>query len=146
MSRSVIFQGGGTGLKIAAGGQDAASAGVFDLLFNSDIKPLRLWGTGYVAVPSLTNFNWSPAWAVSAGPVVQTPPGTYPLFMIAGKQSAPSGSVRALKTPFHTSGYDGYGAFISPSKEFWGLNFVHDAGSVRYMDAIINFAILKNYG
>ncbi|MFC0243685.1 hypothetical protein [Rhodopseudomonas telluris] len=145
MTRSVIFQGGGTGLKIAAGGQDPASAGIFDLLFNSDIQPLRLWGTGYVSVPSLTNFNWSPAWAVSVGPVVQTPPGTYPLFMVAGKQSMASGAVRKLQTPFHTGGYDGYGAFISPSKEFWGLNFVHDPGSIPLDQAIINFAVLKNY-
>lgn len=146
MTLGVVFQGGGTPLRIAAAGQNADGADVFDLLFNGDKEPLRLAGTGYVEVPSLTNYNWSPAWAERSAASIAVPEGTYPIFLVAGKESVPSGSSRLLRTPYHSSIGYGFGAIITSARELWGLNFVHDAGSVRYLNAVINYAILKNHG
>jgi len=144
MSRGVVFQGGGTGLKIGSVEQDAASADVFDLLFNSDIQPLRLMGTGYVAVPSLRAYNWSPVWAEKSSALITTPSGTYPLFIVAGKQSG-YGGTGYLQTPIHT-GSLGFGAVITSNRELWGLNFSRDIGEPWQVDAIVNYCILKNYG
>lgn len=150
MTRRVVLQGGGSPLKIGVAGVDPGNASAFDLLFNADAQPLRLWGTGYVVVPSLSNINWSPAWSVLAGNVISTPAGTYPLFMVAGKNSTPSGSSQILTTAFHTtsvySGGQGFGAFIDQYYRMWGVNFVHDAGGVPSNQAIVNYCILRNYG
>lgn len=145
MSRCVVIQGGGTGLKVGVTGVDALNADAFNLLFSSDHQPLRLWGTGYVQVPSMLAYDFSPANVVDGGPIVSTPAGTYPLFMVAGKESATSGAQRPLVTVRH-SGDVGFGALVANNR-IYGINFMHDFSDLVKLEmAVVNYCILKNYG
>ncbi|MFT3942070.1 hypothetical protein [Rhodopseudomonas sp.] len=145
MSRRVILQAGGTPLKVGIAGADASNADAFDLLFSADHQPLRLWGTGYVQVPSMLAYDFSPANVVDGGQIVSTPAGTYPLFMVAGKDSATSGAQRPLVTVRH-GGDVGFGALVANNR-IYGINFMHDfSDQVKLEMAVVNYCILKNYG
>src|SRR5436853_6468473 len=90
MARRVRFDGSGVSgspLRISVAGVDAATAQFNACIFDGNQPPLRLWGTGFQLVNGNTwNERTVGGKNVNEGtpiPVVVTPPGTTPVFMIA---------------------------------------------------------------
>ncbi len=155
MSRRVVIQGGNAAhpFRVGSPGVNADTADLFDLFFDGNQSPLRLWGTGFVSAAPLGANNASAAQFTTGPPVLATPPGTFPVCIVNGHQSYnPNAQTDHLITPFNqTNGsrFLGYGGIVAQNT-FFAINFIHEVivqgGVAPLTNALVNYCIFKNYG
>jgi hypothetical protein len=129
---------------VSGGSTDAGSADKFDLLFDGNQSPLRIWGTGYVVATPLEPDNLAPAWVTPGPAVIASPAGQSPIFVVSGRNS-----FDVSKTVYHDTGNAGFGGIIA-SNQFFAINFsrnVYRDGVLIFDSTIyVNFCIFRNIG
>lgn len=154
MTERVKFQAdGGSPLRISVSGVDVNSAQFSDLIFDGNQQPLRLWGTGYLAVFSIDFFNSRTIMTATGPLVLATPSGTTPMFKVLSRNDHQS-SVAVPTTPgAHVLGRAPGGGSVSNvdggGNRFVGINVARDAvqggGSPEETVPIyVAYAILRN--
>lgn len=151
-TRRLVVQGSSASpFRVSGGGVDAGTADTFDLLFDGNQSPLRVWSTGYVAATPLEPANLAPA-LVTPGPgVIAAPAGQAPIFMLAGRQFNSSPNPPTLNTVYHASGGGGFGGIIA-NNQFFAVNFRRNVyngndGALALNGLVyVNFCIFRNIG
>jgi hypothetical protein len=153
MARRVRFDGSGaTGspLKISVAGADAATAQFNTCIFDGNQPPLRLWGTGFVGANGITFNQRQGGKTVSEAnpvPVVATPAGTTPVFMVAWRKDDGSGRLFTPSFQSSSNAIQGGGGGGICSGFFCGAVF--STGAPGAPDSLppttfVNYCVFKN--
>lgn len=141
VQRLRLGPGLGSPLIVSVASVDVNGANYLNQVFNANTKTLRVWQTGYVVAYKPASPGAVPIPYPVAGPGgFATPGGTFPLFMVMGRQAAGP----PLLTPYRNIGIaGGLGGLMTPSGQFvaWQQmsNFVEST-------VYVNFCIFRNYG
>ncbi len=160
MARRVIIQGGGSSpIRVSAAGVDANGAQFNDLIFDGNQSPMRLHGTGFVALPPINRDIDSVKTIdklVTGASLPAVPSGTTPMFLVAVRNRS-SDTEGRLQTPFAILGgisdnlFRGGGGAIS-DVDGAGLRFVALTFAIRLStvfpnpqpSSYINYCIFRN--
>lgn len=152
MTRRAVVQGNSASpFRVSGGGVDAGTADTFDLLFDGNQSPLRVWSTGYVVATPLEPSNSAIAFMTSGPGVIAAPAGQAPIFVIAGRKNNSSPNPPSLNTVYHTMGGGGFGGIIA-FNQFFAVNFGRNVyngndGALSFDATVyVNFCIFRNIG
>jgi hypothetical protein len=147
VSRRVVIQGGNAAhpFRVGSPGVNADTADLFDLFFDGNQSPLRIWGTGFVAVTPLEHDNLAPAHFHTGPGVIATPAGLFPVFIVNGRPSYNPNSGTNRLTTVESS----FGGVVAQNT-FFGINIAREVvvqgGIAPLTSALVNYCIFRNYG
>lgn len=143
VQRLRLGPGLGSPLIVSVAAVDVNGANYLNQVFNANTPTLRVWHSGYVVASK-------PA-AVGAVPIPYpvpddsglrfvTPGGTFPLFMVMGRQAAGP----PLLTPFRNIGIaGGHGGLMTPWGQF--VAWQQQSNNVA-TTSYVNYCVFRNYG
>lgn len=141
VQRLRIGPGASSPMIVSVPSVDVSGANYLNQVFNANTPTLRVWGTGYVEAYKPAAPGAVPIPYPVAGPSgYATPGGTFPIFMVMGRQAAGP----PLLTPFRNiGGAGGHGGLMTPSGQFVAWQQQSNSFATT---SYVNFCIFRNYG
>jgi hypothetical protein len=141
VQRLHLGPGLGSPLIVSVASVDVSGANYLNQVFNANTPTLRVWSTGYVEASKPAAPGAVPIPYPVAGPGgFATPGGTFPIFMVMGRQAAGP----PLLTSFRNIGTaGGHGGLMTPSGQF--VAWQQQSNNVE-TTSYVNYCIFRNYG
>lgn len=152
-TRRAVFQSNASSpLLVSVAGHDAATAQLDDCIFNGAQDPLRLWQATHATVPWIDFTNTANIFANVGPPVLPSPAGKTPIFVVICRQGGLLGSRNTVPFRNNAGGaaQTGLGGSISNvdggGNRVVGINMCRNnsVNGLYVGDAVINFLVFRN--